>query len=122
MGRVALAGKKSARGPSGAHLGVGEVALAHAVAHQDQDVARVALKVAHLRVGRHRPVLLGGAARLLVLGIAEAARTYYAKEVGALSVGEAALLAGMPKAPGRFSPYLDPERAEERRGLPHAGA
>ncbi len=48
-------------------------------------------------------------------GIAEAARTYFAKEVGALSIGEAALLAGMPKAPGRFSPYLNPERAEERR-------
>jgi penicillin-binding protein 1A len=48
-------------------------------------------------------------------GIAEAARTYFAKEVPDLSVGEAALLAGMPKAPGRFSPYLDPDRAEERR-------
>jgi penicillin-binding protein 1A len=48
-------------------------------------------------------------------GIAEAARTYFAKEVADLSVGEAALLAGMPKAPGRFSPYLDPDRAEERR-------
>ncbi|MGH7288015.1 MAG: transglycosylase domain-containing protein, partial [Myxococcota bacterium] len=48
-------------------------------------------------------------------GISEAARTYFAKEVGDLTVGEAALLAGMPKAPGRFSPYLDPERAEERR-------
>src|SRR3990172_10808277 len=30
-------------------------------------------------------------------GIAEAARTYFAKEVSELSVGEAALLAGMPK-------------------------
>jgi penicillin-binding protein 1A len=48
-------------------------------------------------------------------GIAEAARTYFAKEVGELGVGEAALLAGMPKAPGRFSPYVNPERAESRR-------
>ena len=48
-------------------------------------------------------------------GISEAARTYFAKEVRDLTVGEAALLAGMPKAPGRFSPYLDPERAEDRR-------
>ena len=48
-------------------------------------------------------------------GIAEAARTYFAKEVDALTVGEAALLAGMPKAPGRFSPYVNPERAESRR-------
>jgi penicillin-binding protein 1A len=48
-------------------------------------------------------------------GIAEAARTYFAKDVGALDVAEAALLAGMPKAPGRFSPHVNPERAEERR-------
>jgi penicillin-binding protein 1A len=48
-------------------------------------------------------------------GIAEAARSYFAKEVGELSVAEAALLAGMPKAPGRFSPHVDPARAEERR-------
>jgi penicillin-binding protein 1A len=48
-------------------------------------------------------------------GISEAARTYFAKPVDALSVAEAAMLAAMPKAPGRFSPYLDPERAEERR-------
>jgi penicillin-binding protein 1A len=48
-------------------------------------------------------------------GIAEAARTYFSKEPAQLSVAEAALLAGMPKAPGRFSPHLDPERAEERR-------
>ena len=48
-------------------------------------------------------------------GIAEAARTYFAKQPAELSVAEAALLASMPKAPGRFSPYLDPERAEERR-------
>jgi penicillin-binding protein 1A len=48
-------------------------------------------------------------------GIAEAARTYFGKEVGVLTVGEAALLAGMPKAPGRFSPHVNPERAERRR-------
>jgi len=48
-------------------------------------------------------------------GIAEAARTYFAKEVSELTVAEAALLAGMPKAPGRFSPHVNPERAEQRR-------
>ena len=48
-------------------------------------------------------------------GIAEAARTYFGKEVGAIDMGEAALLAGLPKAPTRFSPYRNPERAEERR-------
>jgi penicillin-binding protein 1A len=48
-------------------------------------------------------------------GIAEAAATYFGKSVGELEVGEAALLAGLPKAPGRNSPFLRPERAEERR-------
>jgi penicillin-binding protein 1A len=48
-------------------------------------------------------------------GIAEAARTYFAKEPAELTVAEAALLAGMPKAPGRFSPHVNPARAEERR-------
>jgi penicillin-binding protein 1A len=48
-------------------------------------------------------------------GIAEAARTYFGKDVRDLDVGEAALLAGLPKAPTRFSPYRNPERAEERR-------
>lgn len=48
-------------------------------------------------------------------GIGEAARTYFGKTVGELSVGEGALLAGLPKAPSRFSPNVNPERAEERR-------
>ncbi len=48
-------------------------------------------------------------------GIGEAARTYFGKSVGELSVSEAALLAGLPKAPSRYSPHANPERAEERR-------
>ena len=48
-------------------------------------------------------------------GIAEAARTYFAKDVGELSLGEAALLAGLPKAPSSFSPMRRPEVAEARR-------
>ncbi len=48
-------------------------------------------------------------------GVGEAARTYFDKSVSEIDAGEAALLAGLPKAPGRNSPYLDPERAEERR-------
>lgn len=48
-------------------------------------------------------------------GVAEAARTYFGKDVAALGVGEAALIAGLPKAPSRFSPLSNPERAEERR-------
>jgi len=48
-------------------------------------------------------------------GIGEAARTYFGKEIGEVDAGEAALLAGLPKAPGRNSPFLNPEGAERRR-------
>ena len=48
-------------------------------------------------------------------GIQEAARSYFAKPVNELTVSEAALLAGLPKAPSRFSPFRNPERAEQRR-------
>lgn len=48
-------------------------------------------------------------------GVAEAARTYFDKALAELTPSEAALIAGLPKAPGKFSPNLNPERAEERR-------
>jgi penicillin-binding protein 1A len=48
-------------------------------------------------------------------GIGEAARTYFGKKVGDLDVSEAALLAGLPKAPSRYSPFSHPEAAERRR-------
>jgi len=48
-------------------------------------------------------------------GVTEAARTYFDKLLAELTPSEAALIAGLPKAPGKFSPYLNPARAEERR-------
>ncbi|MHC5005404.1 MAG: penicillin-binding protein 1A, partial [Planctomycetota bacterium] len=48
-------------------------------------------------------------------GIGEAARTYFGKLVGELDVSEGALLAGLPKAPSRYSPVAHPEAAERRR-------
>jgi penicillin-binding protein 1A len=48
-------------------------------------------------------------------GIGEAARTYFGKAVGELDVSEAALLAGLPKAPSRYSPLSHPEAGERRR-------
>ena len=38
-------------------------------------------------------------------GVASAAETYFNKPVGQLTVGEAALIASLPKAPTRYSPY-----------------
>jgi len=48
-------------------------------------------------------------------GIREAARTYFGKDTQELSVSESALLAGLPKAPSRYSPFQNPEEAEARR-------
>jgi penicillin-binding protein 1A len=48
-------------------------------------------------------------------GIGEAARTYFGKDVSELTLSEGAQLAGLPKAPSRFSPYANPEAAEQRR-------
>ena len=49
-------------------------------------------------------------------GIAAAAETYFGKPLGQLTVGEAALLAGIPKAPTDTNPIASPQRARDRRG------
>ena len=48
-------------------------------------------------------------------GIEAASQTYFGKSVNELTIGEAALLASLPKAPSLFSPFKNPERARERR-------
>lgn len=48
-------------------------------------------------------------------GVAEASRTYFAKDVQSLSIAESALIAGLPKAPGKNSPYRNPQVSEARR-------
>jgi len=48
-------------------------------------------------------------------GLAEAARTYFGKVPATLSISEAAQLAGLPKAPSRYSPLRNAEQAESRR-------
>ena len=48
-------------------------------------------------------------------GFASAAQTYYGKTLNQLSAAEAAMLAGLPKAPSRFNPLVNPKRATERQ-------
>ncbi|MEZ4381411.1 MAG: PBP1A family penicillin-binding protein [Nannocystaceae bacterium] len=48
-------------------------------------------------------------------GVEEAARFYFGKGIDAIDLGEAALLAAMPKAPSKASPHKDPERAKARQ-------
>ncbi len=50
-------------------------------------------------------------------GIEAASRVYFSKSCGNLTVAEAALLAGLPKAPSRFSPFNDIHVAGIRRNL-----
>jgi len=48
-------------------------------------------------------------------GISAAAALYYNKPLDALTLAEAAMLAGIPKAPSTLNPVTDPVRARERR-------
>jgi penicillin-binding protein 1A len=50
-------------------------------------------------------------------GVESAAQRYFGKTVSQLNVPEAALLAALPKAPGRYNPRRFPARAVERRNL-----
>lgn len=50
-------------------------------------------------------------------GVGAAARIYFGKDVEALSLAECALLAGLPKAPSRYSPLVNPELAQKRRDI-----
>ena len=48
-------------------------------------------------------------------GVEAAAQGYFGKSARDMTVPEAAMLAGLPKAPSSYSPYLHPERAYQRQ-------
>jgi penicillin-binding protein 1A len=48
-------------------------------------------------------------------GVEEAARYYFGKGIGDVTLSEAAMLAGLPKSPSHYSPRLNPDRARQRR-------
>jgi len=50
-------------------------------------------------------------------GIEAGAETYFGKQAKDLTIGEAALLAGIPKAPSDYSPTANAAKAKERRDL-----
>jgi len=50
-------------------------------------------------------------------GVEAGAETYFGKQAKDLTIGEAALLAAVPKAPSEYSPTSNPARAKERRDL-----
>jgi penicillin-binding protein 1B len=50
-----------------------------------------------------------------IFGVAEASRFYFGKAASDLTLPEAALIAGLIRAPNAYSPYQNPEKALERR-------
>jgi penicillin-binding protein 1B len=62
-------------------------------------------------------VYLGRRGPFSIHGFAEAARTYFGKDVSQLNDSEAALLAGMVQRPSYYNPFHDADRARERRDV-----
>jgi penicillin-binding protein 1B len=60
-------------------------------------------------------IYLGQRAGFSIKGVGEASEAYFNKDVTALSLPEAALLAGMIRSPNRYNPYKYPDVAFERR-------
>jgi penicillin-binding protein 1A len=48
-------------------------------------------------------------------GFAAAAEIYFGKKLGDVTVAEAAMLAGLPKAPSAYNPIVNPKRAVQRQ-------
>jgi penicillin-binding protein 1A len=48
-------------------------------------------------------------------GVEAAARVYFHKSLKKLTTAEMALIAGLPTAPGKYSPLLNPKKAKERQ-------
>src|SRR5688572_15020150 len=62
-------------------------------------------------------IYLGQRGGLAVRGVGAAAGAYFRKEIHQLTAAEAALLAGMVRAPNSYSPAVNPERARARRDV-----
>ncbi len=48
-------------------------------------------------------------------GFASAAETYFGKSLKEITIAEAAMLAGLPKAPSAYNPFANPKRARARQ-------
>jgi penicillin-binding protein 1B len=62
-------------------------------------------------------VYLGQRGSFSIVGFGEAVEAYFDKNVKDVSLGEAAMLAGIISSPNRFSPVRHPDRAKNRRDL-----
>ncbi len=62
-------------------------------------------------------VYMGQRGSFSINGFGEAARAYFNKDLKAVTLPEAAMLAGIIQSPNYFNPYKRPERVMERRNL-----
>ena len=60
-------------------------------------------------------IYLGQKGSVAINGFGEASYFYFGKPVRELTLSEAAIMAGLIKAPNHYSPYRDPERCRNRR-------
>jgi penicillin-binding protein 1B len=60
-------------------------------------------------------IYLGQQTGVSIYGVGEAANAYFGKDVTQLSMGEAALLAGIIRSPNRYNAFKNPDRVRERR-------
>jgi penicillin-binding protein 1B len=60
-------------------------------------------------------IYLGQHGGTALYGVGAASQRYFGKDVDALGLAEAALLAGMIRAPNSYAPVQNPDRARERR-------
>ncbi len=60
-------------------------------------------------------IYLGQRGAQAIHGVYEAAQFYFGKTPDQLSLGEMAMLAGLIRGPGYYSPFRNPERARKRR-------
>jgi penicillin-binding protein 1B len=62
-------------------------------------------------------VYLGHRGSFALHGVAEASKIFFSKDVRNLTLGEAALIAGVIQSPYYHSPFNNPERARDRRNV-----
>ncbi|HEV7643887.1 MAG TPA: PBP1A family penicillin-binding protein [Pyrinomonadaceae bacterium] len=60
-------------------------------------------------------IYLGQQAGFSIYGVGEGSNAYFGKDVSALTLPEAAFLAGIIRSPNRYNPYKNLEKATERR-------
>ena len=62
-------------------------------------------------------VPLGQRGSFAIVGVSEAARLFFGKDVSNLTIAEAATIAGVIQSPSALSPFNNPSRCRDRRNV-----